>query len=188
VTLANEYEGKRLNSPNDIVVKSDGSIYFTDPPYGLRGMFCPPMAQQLTFQGIYRIMPTSNSLELLVDDIYRPNGLAFSPDEKVLYVANTEGQRGVYAFDIKSDGTLANRRVFVRVYDGYPDGIKVDKKGNLYLTLNSIKLRIYDSSGKHLGDIITPEQSVNCAFGGSDNKTLFIAARTSVYRIQLKVP
>jgi gluconolactonase len=186
VVLAKEFEGKRLNSPNDVVVKSDGSIYFTDPPYGIRGRHSPPATQELAFQGIYRIMPDSNSLELLEDGIYRPNGLALSPDEKVLYVANTEGQKVVYVFDIQSDGTLANRRVFVNL-SGYPDGIKMDKKGNLYVTTNSNKLQIYDITGKHLGDIVIPERAANCAFGGPNNKTLFITARTSVYRIQMKV-
>jgi gluconolactonase len=147
------------------VVKSDGSIYFTDPPYGIRGRYGPPGIQELAFQGIYRITPDGNSLELLVDDIDRPNGLAFSPDEKVLYVVNTEGQTVVYDFEIQSDGTLAKRRVFLKL-PGYPDGIKMDKKGNLYVTTNSNKLQIYDSTGKHLGGIVTPERATNCAFGG----------------------
>ena len=182
VTLANEYEGKRLNSPNDAVVKSDGSIYFTDPTYGLGGG-----VQELAFQGIYRILPDGNSLELLVDDLFRPNGLAFSPDEKMLYVADTSSGK-VIAFEVQSDGTLANRRVFVNpIGFSYPDGIKMDRKGNLYVTTNLNKLQIYDSTGKHLGDIDTPEKTANCVFGGPDNKTLFITARTSVYRIQMKV-
>ena len=186
VTLANEFEGKRLNSPNDVVVKSDGSIYFTDPPYGIKGRHSPPGTQELAFQGIYRIMPDGNSLELLVDDIYRPNGLAFSPDEKVLYVADSQGSHAIHTFDIQPDGTLTNRRVFVRI-DGYPDGIKVDVNGNLYVTTNRPLVQIYDSTGKHLGDIVTPERAENCAFGGPDNKTLFITTQTSVYRVQLKV-
>ena len=182
MTLANKYEGKRLNSPNDVVVKSDGSIYFTDPTYGLGGGI-----QELAFQGIYRILPNGNTLELLVDDLSRPNGLAFSPDEKMLYVADTSIGK-VIAFDVQSDGTLANRRVFVNpIGFSYTDGIKMDKKGNLYVTTNLNKLQIYDSAGKHLGDIDTPEKTANCAFGGPDNKTLFITARTSVYRIQMKV-
>ena len=186
VTLVNEYKGKRLNSPNDAVVKSDGSIYFTDPPYGL-----PPWSsegkQELSFQGVYRILPDGKTLELLVKDIYRPNGLAFSPDEKVLYVADSEGSQYVHAFDVQPDGTLANRRIFVKNV-GYPDGIKVDLSGNLYVTTNMGSVKIFDSTGKHLGDIATPEITRNCAFGGPDNKTLFITAMTSVYRVQLKIP
>jgi len=185
VTLANEYKGKRLNSPNDAVVKSDGSIYFTDPPYGL-----PPWGsegkQELSFQGVYRILPDGKTLELLVKDIYRPNGLAFSPDEKVLYVADSEGSRYVHAFDVQPDGTLANRRIFVKNV-GYPDGIKVDLSGNLYVTTNISSVKIFDNTGKHLGDIATPEITRNCTFGGPENKTLFITAMTSVYRVQSKI-
>lgn len=180
VTLANEYQGKRLNSPNDVVVRSDGSIYFTDPTYGLSGM------KELSFQGVYRILPDGKTLELLEKDLYSPNGLAFSPDEKVLYVADTQGSSSIYAFDIKPDGTLANRRGFVK-YAGHPDGIKVDVKGNLYVTTNLYRVNVYDSTGKRLGDIATPEITRNCAFGGPDNKTLFITAMTSVYRVQLKI-
>jgi gluconolactonase len=186
MTLVHQYEGKRLNSPNDVAVKSDGSIYFTDPPYGLEAAYGIPGKQELAFQGLYRILPDGKTLELLVKDLYRPNGLAFSPDEKVLYVANTLGSQNVYAFDVQSDGTLANRRVFVNLY-GYLDGIKVDMKGNLYVASNSNSLLIYDSAGKHLWEIIIPERATNCAFGGNDNKTLFITARTSVYRVKLKV-
>jgi gluconolactonase len=185
VTLADEYEGNKLNSPNDALVKSDGSIYFTDPPYGLTSKHGIPGKQELKFQGVYRLLPDGKTLELLVDDIVRPNGLVFSPDEKVLYVANSRGSI-IYAFDVQPDGTLANRRVFVTL-SGWADGIKVDMNGNLYVTTNKSVVRVYDSAGKHLGDIVTPEGTTNCAFGGPDNKTLFITARTSVYRVQLKV-
>jgi sugar lactone lactonase YvrE len=181
VSLAEKYDGKRLNSPNDVVVKSDGSIYFTDPPYGIQ-----PDQQELSFNGVYRISP-DGVLTLLVNDIDRPNGLVFSPDEKVLYIADT-ARKHVKAFDVKLDGTLANGRVFADLsaekVDG-PDGMKVDVKGNLYVT--SGVTWVFDNSGKHLGDIVTPEPPANCAFGGSDNKTLFITARTSVYKVQLKV-
>ena len=187
VTLANEYQGKRLNSPNDAVVKSDGSIYFTDPPYGLRAPWGIPGKQELSFQGVYRILPDGNTLELLVKDLYRPNGLAFSPDEKVLYVADCEGSQAVHAFDVQPDGTLANNRVFCQILGCYLDGIKVDVNGNLYVTTNMNYVKIYDNTGKHLRDIVTPEITRNCAFGGPDNKTLFITAMTSVYRVQLKI-
>ena len=185
VTLANEYEGKRLNSPNDAVVKSDGSIYFTDPPYGLTAAYGIPGTQELAFQGVYRLLPDGKTLALLLENLYRPNGLAFSPDEKVLYVADCELST-VYAFDVQSDGTLANRRVFASL-SGWPDGMKVDINGNLYVTTNMPFVQIFDSAGKHLGNIVTPEITRNCAFGGPDNETLFITALTSVYRVQLKI-
>jgi gluconolactonase len=186
VTLANEYGKKRINSPNDVIVKSDGSIYFTDPPFGLTASYGIAGKQELAFQGVYRILPDGNSLELLVKDLSRPNGLAFSPDEKVLYVADTQGRIGIYAFDVLSDGTLTNRRDFVNP-SGWPDGIKVDIKGNLYVTTNSSELQVYNRTGKHLGEVIIPERTTNCAFGGPDYKSLFITARTSVYRVKLKI-
>lgn len=184
VTLADKYDGKRLNSPNDAVVKSDGSIYFTDPPTGLTARFGVPGTQELAFRGIYRILPDGKTLELLVDDIHDPNGLAFSPDEKVLYIAD---RTRILAFDVQPDGMLANRRSFVSL-SGWMDGIKVDVNGNLYVTtFNRPVVEVCDDTGKHLGSITVPEATSNCAFGGADNKTLFITAERSVYRIRLKV-
>ena len=151
VTLVSEFEKKRLNSPNDAVVRSDGSIYFTDPPYGLTGIAGTKGEQELSFQGVYRIMPESSTLELIVDDIHRPNGIALSPNEEVLYVANTQSPASILAFDIKPDGTLANRRTFAQL-DGweYPDGITVDLNGNLYVTANSFLLKVYKRFHKKL--------------------------------------
>jgi gluconolactonase len=185
VTLASEYKGKRLNSPNDAVVRSDGSIYFTDPPYGLTSEYGIPGTEELPFRGVYRLLPDGKTLELLIDDIYSPNGLAFSPDEKVLYVADTE-LSSTYAFDVSPDATLANGRVFVHTLGG-PDGIKVDVRGNLYVATGMRSIRVYDSKGHNLGGIDIPETTRNCAFGGAENRILFVAAGTSVYRIQLKV-
>ena len=178
VTLADKYQGKRLNSPNDVVVKSDGSIYFTDPPYGVQ-----PEDRELDFQGVYRIAP-DGALALLADDFGRPNGLAFSPDENVLYVDDTE-RRHVRAFDVQPDGTLANGRVFAELGEHRPDGMKVDVNGNVYVTASFVW--VFDSMGRHLGNITTPDAPANCAFGGIENKTLFITARSSVYRVELKV-
>ena len=184
VTLAHEYDGSRLNSPNDAVVKSDGSIYFTDP-YGLgAGFGIPTGAQELPFDGIYRLSPDGETLELLEADIHTPNGLAFSPDERVLYVANVTGNT-VYACDVQPDGLVANRRVFTHASGG-PDGMKVDMRGNLYVAVMT-GIRVFNSEGVHLGDIDTPEPPSNCGFGGDNNRTLFITAETSVYRIQMKV-
>jgi gluconolactonase len=182
VTLADRYSGKRLNSPNDVVIKSDGSIYFTDPPYGVQ-----EDQRELDFQGVYRLA-SDRTLTILVDDFDRPNGLAFSPDEKILYIADTN-RRHVRAFDVQPDGTLKNGRVFAELKSdkpGGPDGMKVDTKGNLYVT-GPGGTWVFDSTGKHLGTIVTPEDPANCAFGGKDNKTLFITARTSVHCVRLKV-
>ena len=178
VVVADKYQGKRLNSPNDVVVKSDGSIYFTDPPYGVQ-----PEDRELDFQGVYRIAPDGD-LTLLADDFEKPNGLAFSPDEKILYVDDTEHAH-VRAFDVQPDGTLSNGRVFAELGEHRPDGMKVDVNGNVYVTASFVW--VFDSTGKHLGNITTPDAPANCAFGGPDNKDLFITARPSVYRIKLKV-
>lgn len=180
-SLAERYQGKKLNSPNDVVVKSDGSIYFTDPPYGVQ-----PDQRELDFQGVYRIDPNGN-LKLLADDFEKPNGLVFSPDEKVLYIADTD-RKHVRAFDVQPDGSLTNNRIFAdlsaeKVHG--PDGMKVDVNGNLYVTSGVVW--IFNSEGKHLGNIVTPEAPANCAFGDDDYKTLFITARTSVYKVRLKV-
>jgi len=182
VTLADRYQGKRLNSPNDVVVKSDGSIYFTDPPYGVR-----PEDRELDFQGVYRWAP-DGTLTLLVDDFEKPNGLAFSPDEKTLYIADTD-RRHVRAFDVQPDGTLAHSRILAELKSdapGGPDGMKVDVEGNLYVT-GPGGTWVFDPTGKHLGTIVTPEGPANCAWGDADWKTLYITARTSIYRVRVKV-
>ena len=187
VTLAGEYNGSRLHSPNDAVVKSDGSLYFTDLyiPGADEYYGWPTITPELLFNGVYRLSPDGETLELLESNIDMPNGLAFSPDEKVLYVADIMNST-VYAFDVQPDGLLANRRVFTHL-SGYPDGMKVDMRGNLYVTDSMLGVQVYDSEGMHLGDIVTPEPPANCAFGGADNRTLFITAVTSVYRVQMKV-
>jgi gluconolactonase len=192
VTLADRYGGKRLNSPNDIVVKSDGSIYFTDPPYGLLGYASypdqtEPGSMELSFSGVYRLTPDGSTLTLLTKELDRPNGLTLSPDERILYVADTERHR-ISAFDVKSDGTLENGRVFVQMPHTYPDGIRMDANGNLYVATNSTGIAVFDSTGRSIGVIPTPIPPANCAFGGPDGKTLFITARGSVYMVRMKVP
>jgi gluconolactonase len=192
VTLADRYDGKRLNSPNDVVIKSDASIYFTDPPYGLPGYgshldLTEPGSMELSFSGVYRLSPDGKTLTLLTKDLSRPNGLAFSPDEKILYVADTERHR-INAFDVKRDGTLENDRVFAETpFNEYPDGIKTDANGDLFVATNSTDVRVYDSAGKPLGEIVTDSPTANLAFGGADNKTLFITATESVYKLRMKV-
>ncbi len=177
--LASHYDGKRLNSPNDVVVKSDGAIYFTDPPYGVKRE-----DRELDFQGVYRIAPDGKTLTLLVKDFIKPNGLAFAPDEKTLYVNDTEGGH-IRAFEVAADGSLGKGRVLAPARGA--DGMKVDAKGNVYCTSESGVL-VIGPDGKLLGTVACPEQPANCAFGGPDWKTLFLTCRTGVYQVQVKVP
>lgn len=177
--LADSYNGKKLNSPNDVVVKSDGTIYFTDPPYGIGAD-----QQEQDCQGVYRIK-TDGTLELLVKDFDRPNGLCFSPDEKKLYIADSSNLKHVRVFDVRKDGTLTGGKVFANLKgDGVPDGMKVDVKGNLYVT-GPGGVWIFDPNGKQTGLIPTPDNPSNCAWGGSDGKTLYMTAVTCVYKTRL---
>lgn len=187
LTIASHYEGKRLNSPNDVVLKSDGSIYFSDPPYGLTAEYGVLGEQELDFQGVYRLSPDGQTLTLLVDDFDRPNGLCFSPDESILYIDDTERMH-IRAFDVQPDGTIANGRIFAEEEgdDGVPDGMKIDVHGNVYLT-GPGGIWIFDSAGEHLGVLQTPERAANLGWGGDDWSTLFITASTSLYSIQCKV-
>ncbi len=187
VTVASHYEGKRLNSPNDVVLKSDGSIYFSDPPYGLTAEYGVLGEQELDFQGVYRLSPDGQTLTLLIDDFDRPNGLCFSPDESILYIDDTERMH-IRAFDVQPDGTIANGRIFAEEEgdDGVPDGMKIDVHGNVYLT-GPGGIWIFDTSGEHLGVLQTPERAANLGWGGDDWSTLFITASTSLYSIQCKV-
>ena len=187
VTIASHYEDKRLNSPNDVVVKSDGSIYFSDPPYGLTADYGIEGEQDLDFQGVYRLSADGQTLTLLVDDFDRPNGLCFSPDESILYIDDTERMH-IRAFDVQPDGTIANGRVFAEEEGegAAPDGMKIDVHGNVYLT-GPGGIWVFDTSGEHLGVIQTPERSANLAWGGDDWSTLFITASTSLYSVQCKV-
>jgi gluconolactonase len=183
ITLADRYEGKRLNSPNDLVVKSDGSIYFTDPSYGVT-----KDQEELGFYGVYRLAP-DGKLTLLVKDLVLPNGIAFSPDEQKLYVNNSEAKY-IAVFDVKPDGTVTNERLFADLKDasqgGVPDGLKVDLEGNVYST-GPGGVWILSPDGKLLGKISVPETATNLAWGESDRKTLYITANTSLYRIRLKI-
>jgi len=183
--LAERYQGKRLNSPNDVVVRSDGSIYFTDPPYGLTNL---TDWKELPFNGVYRLAP-DGELVLLVDDFDRPNGLAFSPDESILYVNDT-ARRHIRAFDCSPDGSISNGRVLIEMNEpepGAPDGMKVDQQGNIYCT-GPGGFWIIEPSGKSLGRIMPPELPANLAWGDSDWKTLYLTARTGLYRLRLIIP
>jgi gluconolactonase len=186
--LAAAYDGKRLNSPNDAVYKSDGSLYFTDPPYGLAKQDDDPR-KELKFNGIYRL--AAGRLHLLTKEQTRPNGLAFSPDEKHLYVANSDPARKVWMrYDVQPDGAIANGKVFfdvtARTEEGLPDGVKVDRNGNLYGT-GPGGIWILSPEGNHLGTIQPDEVPANCAFGDKDGKTLYMTARKGLYRIRLNI-
>ena len=177
VVLAETYDGKKLNSPNDVILRSDGMVFFTDPPYGLEGR-----EQELPFQGVFAIWP-SGKLLLLADDFKKPNGLAFSPDEKVLYVADTEGSH-IRAFDVAEDGLLSNGRNFCELPG--PDGMKVDVRGNVWCTARD-GVRVFNPAGEHLQTIEFPQVPANCAFGDEDGQTLYVTARTAVYKVRCTV-
>jgi gluconolactonase len=182
--LMDRYEGKRLNRPNDVVCKSDGSIYFTDP-----GLRVPFAERELPYAGVYRIAPDGTTT--LVADCEYPNGLAFSPDERVLYVANTRWAQYIHALELDAGGRLVRRRIFADMSsdetDGVPDGMKVDVEGRVYCT-GPGGTWVFAPDGTRLGIIRTPEVPANLAFGGVDLRTLFFTARTSVYTLRVKVP
>jgi gluconolactonase len=188
ITLADKYEGKRLNSPNDLVYKSNGDLYFTDPPYGLQKHWDDP-ERELDFCGIYRISK-DGKLTLLTKELSRPNGIAFSPDEKTLYIANSDPKQAVWvAFDVKDDGTLGKSRVFFDSTPwvgpdkkGLPDGMKVDKNGNLFAT-GPGGLHVFTPDGKLLGTLATGVATANCNWG-DDGSVLYIAADTNLCRIK----
>ncbi|HXK33049.1 MAG TPA: SMP-30/gluconolactonase/LRE family protein [Dehalococcoidia bacterium] len=177
VTVADQYDGRRLNSPNDLVVRSDGAIYFTDPPYGIR-----EEQRELPFNGVFRF--AEGALTLLATDFDRPNGIALSPDERTLYVADT-ARHHVRAFDVAPDGSLGAGRIFAEMREGgRPDGMKVDREGRLYVCAGS--LQVFAVDGRPLGVVDCPQPPANCAWG-DDGSALYITARTGVYRARFSV-
>jgi gluconolactonase len=184
--LVDRFEGKRLNSPNDLVYKpSDASIYFTDPPYGLPKQD-DDQQKEIKFNGVFRL--AGGKVQAVIRDLTRPNGIAFSPDEKILYVSNSDEKHKVWMkYDVQPDGSVSNGSVFFDVTaekeDGLPDGMKVDNKGNLYCA-GPGGIWVFSPDGKHLGTIKPPETPANCNWG-DDGKMLYITARTGLYRIQL---
>ncbi|MDZ4718198.1 MAG: SMP-30/gluconolactonase/LRE family protein [Roseiflexaceae bacterium] len=189
VSIAEFYNGKRLNRPNDLVVKSDGTVYFTDPPYGKNpGEPTNPADIEQPCNGVYRVL-TNGTLELVADDFERPNGLAFSPDESILYIDDS-ARRHVRAFDMLPNGTLANSRIVADLdhpQPGSPDGMKIDTQGNLYVA-GATGVWVFTPEGEHLGVIVTPERPANLAWGDADRQTLYVTARTSLYRFRTHVP
>ena len=183
--IATHFNGGRLNSPNDIVVKRNGDIYFTDPPYGIVDL--PPEVQEQPLCGVYRL-DTGGELTLVTDRFIRPNGLAFSPDQQTLYIGDSGGPRDIWAFDVTDDGTLANPRQFVDMdphpEPNNPDGMKCDMNGRLWATGPGNAVWVIEPDGTVVGLIKFPEQPANLAWGGPNWSTLFVTARGSVYRVE----
>jgi gluconolactonase len=190
--LASHYDGRELNSPNDVVVKSDGTIYFTDPTYGRMPGFGIEREQDLDFQGVYRIPPGGGDLELAVDDFVQPNGLCFSPDESLLYVNDTD-RAHIRVFDVQADGSLSGGEVLA---DGIGtgelesgelvDGMKLDERGNVWVT-GPEGVWVFSPQGEHLGVVEVPENVGNVNWGGPAWNWLFIAASASMYRVNTNV-
>lgn len=183
-TLVEKYNDKALNSPNDVAVKSDGTIWFTDPDYGI------PQGQKKEQDGnwVYRFDPAKKELKVLfIEKIFeKPNGIAFSPDEKKLYVADSGPPRLIRSFEVRDDGTVVGGEVFCKIDKGGPDGIRVDADGRVWSSAGD-GVQIFDTSGKLIGKVLVPESPANLCFGGEDGKTLFITARKSLYSIKTNV-
>lgn len=178
-TVVDRLKGSRLNSPNDIVVRSDGMIFFTDPPYGVS-----QEQRELDFQGVFALSPQNGALKLLQDDFEKPNGLAFSLNENHLYVADTE-KGHLRLFDVDTDGSLSSNRTFCECER--PDGLRLDEAGNVWVAcLNGVE--IFDPKGAHIGSVPLPERPANLTFGDADARSIYICARTSLYRTRSKIP
>ncbi len=187
--LASRYEGKGLNSPNDIVVKSDGAIYFTDPNPGRMPRVGIPRAQELPFQGVYRLEPEAGKLTLLVGYLLKPNGLCFDLDEAFLYVNDTDTGK-IHRFPVKPDGATGEGEVWAVLEGkgkGVADGMKFDSAGNLYCC-GPDGIHVYDRSARCIGKILTPEVCANFTWGGDDFRTLFMAATSTLYSLRVRCP
>lgn len=182
-TVIESYKGAQLNSPNDVVVRSDGAIYFTDPPYGIE----PEQVEQ-PCNGVY-VVRTDETVIRVADDFVRPNGLAFSPDERMLYIADS-GRRHVRSFLVHADSTLVADGIFADMdhpQPGSPDGIKVDQAGHVFVA-GATGVWVFAPEGERLGVLVTPERPANLAWGDSDRRSLFVTARTSLYRFRVTTP
>jgi gluconolactonase len=180
-SLVDKFEGKAFNSPNDAVVAKDGAVYFTDPDYGLRGQ-----PSEIGGNWVFRFDPKTQNIRVLCKDFDKPNGIALSPDGKRLYVADSGTPKHIRVFDVAADGGISNSRVFCTIDKGAPDGIRCGVDGRLWSSAGD-GVRIFDPSGKLLGTIPVPESPANLCFGGTDGKTLFMTARTSLYAIDVRV-
>jgi gluconolactonase len=175
--IATHYNGKKLNSPNDLVVASDGTIYFTDPPYGINSS-----EAELNFSGIFRVDPVTKAVQLLDKSLYRPNGIALSPDETKLYVNDSEA-KNIYVWDIV-DSTITNKKLFATMNPaGYGDGMEIDADGNLYSS-GPLGVWVFKPDGTVIDTVLVPGQTTNCGWGDSDRKTLYITSGTAVYKIR----
>lgn len=187
--LASHLEGKELNSPNDLAVRSDGSIYFSDPTYGRNEYYGRPRPTELAFRGVYRVEPESKRVTLLADDFAQPNGLCFSADERHLFVNDTD-RKHIRVFDVKPDGALANSRIWAETTGegaGAPDGMKFDAQGNLYCC-GPGGIHVFAPDAKCLGVIRVPEYTANFCWGDADFRSLYITASTSLYRMRTEIP
>jgi len=187
--LASHYDGCELNSPNDVVVKRDGSIYFTDPNSGRTQQYGVARRQELDFQGVYRLAPDAGGLALLVDDFSKPNGLCFSLDESLLYINDTDRQH-IRVFDVRADGSIMNGRIWAETTGDAPgaaDGMKIDADGNVYCC-GSAGIHVFHPAGGRIGIIETPQVAANFTWGGDDMTDMYITATHSLYRIRTKVP
>jgi gluconolactonase len=180
VTLVDSFEGKKLNSPNDVVVKSDGTIWFTDPDYGLAGR-----TKEQPGNYVYRFDPKSKNTTPVVKDFDKPNGLCFSPDENRLYVADSGTPRHIRVFDVGRDGSLTQGRVFASIDKGGPDGIRCDASGRVWSSSGD-GAQIFSADGKLIGRILLPESAANLTFGGKDGHRVFLTARKSLYAVESK--
>lgn len=187
-TLVDSFEGRKLNSPNDVVVRSDGTVWFTDPDYGLK--VDPRTKQKMDKQQpancVFRLDPKTRQTTAVARDFVQPNGLAFSPDETKLYIADSGTPRHIRVFDVAADGTLKHGHVFCTIDQGGPDGIRVDRDGRVWSSAGD-GVQIFAPDGQRLGKILVPEAPANLCFGGETGKTLFITARKSLYAIDVKV-
>ncbi len=180
-TLVDSFEGKKLNSPNDVVVTRDGAVWFTDPDYGLAGR---PKEQAGNY--VYRFEPATKKLTAVVKDFDKPNGLCFSPDQKKLYVADSGAPRHIRVFDVAKDGTVTGGAVFAKIDKGGPDGIRCDGGGRVWSSSGD-GAQVFAADGHLIGRILLPEAAANLAFGGKDGKTLFLTARKSLYAVETRV-
>ena len=180
ITLLDNYKGRKFNSPNDVVVKSDGTVWFTDPDYGLRDR-----PREMEKNNVFRYDPLTSDISVVVDDFVKPNGLCFSPNESKLYIADSGTPKHVRVFDVHADGTLSGGAVFAALDQGGPDGMRCDTEGNLW-TSSGDGAQVFSPKGKLLARVLLPKGGANLCFGGPKGNTLYITARNAVYAVETK--